>query len=178
MGCPLWRRLSDTPAPLSHLWEPVPPGDTVFPTDRRQPDSPELPLIERLDRRLDGADGVEQISVEQSAVFAAHHSRLGADEPLLLQAADIFGNGVFVHTHHLADGLVAGIALEGLPVLCPQQIAVDSDLSRAQPQNKNFIGNREKVLERFPLRPLLKPHKIPPDIFLFFVLHKSHFERQ
>ena len=126
----------------------------------------QLPLIECLDRRLDGADGVEQISIEQPAVFAAHHSRLGTDEPLLLQAADIFGDSVFAHTHRLADGLVAGVALEGLPVLCTQQVAVDSDLSRAQPQDKNFIWNREKVLERFPLRPLLKLHKIPPDIFL------------
>ena len=128
----------------------------------------QLPLVERLDRRLDGTDGVEQISVEQPAAFAAHHSRLGADEPLLLQAADVFGDGILAHTHRLADGFIAGIALEGLTVLCPQQIAVDSDLSRAQPQNKNFIGNREKVFDWLPLRSLLKPHKIPPDNFSVF----------
>ena len=105
----------------------------------------ELPLVEQFDCRLNRTDGVEQISVEGSAVFAPHHRRLGADETFLLQATHILAHGVLAHTQCLADGLVAGIALVGFSVLDAQQIAVDGDLRVAETDVKNFVWNLEIV---------------------------------
>ena len=86
---------------------------------------PELPLVERFHRRLDGADGVEQVPVERPAVLAPYHGRLGADEIFLLQAAHILADCVFAHAQRLADGLVAGPALIGFSVLDAQQVNND-----------------------------------------------------
>ena len=122
----------------------------------------QLTLIERLDRRLDGADGVEQISIEQPAVFAPHHRRLGADETFLLQATHILAHGVLTHTQRLADGLVAGVALVGFSVLDAQQIAVDGDLWVTETDVKYFIGDLEIVFVGISFGPLLKLHIAPP----------------
>ncbi len=123
---------------------------------------PELPLVEQFDCRLDRTDGVEQISVEGSAVFAPHHRRLGADETFLLQAAHILAHGVLTHTQRLADGLVAGVALVGFSVLDAQQIAVDGDLWVTETDVKYFVGNLEIVFVGISFGPLLELHIAPP----------------
>ena len=40
---------------------------------------PELPLIERFEYTWDRADGVEQISVQGSAIFASYHIKSASD---------------------------------------------------------------------------------------------------
>lgn len=92
----------------------------------------ELPLIERFEYTWDWTDGVEQISVQGSAIFAPHHRRLRVDESFLLQLPHVFCHRVFTHSNCLADGLVAGIALIGFPVLAPEQIGVEGDLTEIQ----------------------------------------------
>ena len=77
---------------------------------------------------LNGADGVEKISVVSSSVFCADSGRLGEDELLSLKFPDVLGNGSFAHSYRPSDGAVARITLEGFTILTVHQVGVDSDL--------------------------------------------------
>ena len=125
--------------------------------------------VERFHRHLDGADDVEQVSVERPAVLAPYHGRLGVDETFLLQAAHIFADRVFAHAQRFADGLVAGPALIGFSVLDAQQVAVDRDLRMTEPDVKHFVGNQKIVFAGIAFGPLLKlyfVHFAPPFFFI------------
>ena len=86
---------------------------------------PELPLIECFEYTLDRANGVEQISVQGSAIFASYHRRLRVDETFLLQLPHILCHCIFTHADRMADGFVTGVALVGLTILAPEQIGVE-----------------------------------------------------
>ena len=82
----------------------------------------------------------------------ARHTRFGRylggfhhDESSLLQLFYIPAHGVGAHTHRLPNGLVAGPALMSLLVFAPAQIAVHRQLTGTQAQEKDLIGQREKV---------------------------------
>ena len=80
---------------------------------------------------LNGADGVEKISVVSSSVFCTDSGRLCDDELLSLKFPDVLGNGSFAHSYRPSDGAIAWVALEGFPILAVHQVGIDSDLAEA-----------------------------------------------
>ena len=82
-----------------------------------------------MNRVLYRADGVTQISIVSATVFCVDSCRLGDDELLSLKVFNVLGNGVSAHVNSLTDGLVAWVALVGLPIFTVHQIGIDGDLT-------------------------------------------------
>lgn len=123
---------------------------------------PELPLIERFEYTLDRANGVEQISVQGSAIFASYHRRLRVDEAFLLQLPHILCHRIFTHADRMADGFVTGVALVGFAVLTPEQIGVEGDLPVIQTDAEYLVGHHKIVFLCAALGPFLVTQFIPP----------------
>ena len=120
----------------------------------------ELPLIKLVDGKLDRQDRVEQTSVLLAPVPRDDAGALCADEPAFLQLLHILPHGVVAHTHRLADGGVAGMALIGSAVFDAEQVTVDSDRAVRQAQLIDLIGQRKIILDRIALCP--GSHLAPP----------------
>ena len=86
-----------------------------------------LTLVKIINRVLNGADGVEEISIVSAPVFGADSGRFCEDELLSLKFPDVLGNRVSAHVNSLTYALVAWIALEGFPIFAVHQVGVDSN---------------------------------------------------
>ena len=118
---------------------------------------------------LDGQDPVEQISVPLHAAFGVDTGGLGGDERLFYQLANILSYRVLAHANRFADGLVAGPALVGLSVFPKEKIAVHRQLSGAQVQREDLIGQRKIVFSGISLRKICIRDHVPPA-YAFAVL--------
>ena len=78
---------------------------------------------------LDWLDGVEQTAVALEAIPGVYHCVLRTDETFVSEGADVFAHCVDAHSCRRSDGLVAGPALMGAPVLTAEQIRVHGELS-------------------------------------------------
>lgn len=122
---------------------------------------PELPLIECFEYALDRTNGVEQISVQGSAIFASYHRRLRVDETFLLQLPHILCHRIFTHADRMADGFVTGVALVGLTILAPEQIGIEGDLTKSRPMLNISFGTINSFLCTA-LGPFVETQFIPP----------------
>ena len=122
----------------------------------------ELPLIEDLQRFLNGTDGVEQTAVSDAAILCGNRGRLGADETFLLQTEYVLAHRVLAHLHRLADGAVAGMALVGVAVLAPKQVGVDRNFFGVQVETEDFVGHFEIALVGIAFGPALVHQFTPP----------------
>ena len=123
---------------------------------------PELPLIECFEYTLDRANGVEQISVQGSAIFASYHRRLRVDETFLLQLPHILCHRIFTHADRMTDGFVTGVALVGLPILAPEQIGIEGDLTKIQTDAEYLVWYHKIVFLCTALGPFVETQFIPP----------------
>lgn len=123
---------------------------------------PELPLIECFEYTLDRANGVEQISVQGSAIFASYHRRLRVDETFLLQLPHILCHRIFTHADRMADGFVTGVALVGLTILAPEQIGIEGDLTKIQTDAEYLVWYHKIVFLCTALGPFVETQFIPP----------------
>lgn len=108
------------------------------------------------------ANGVEQISVQGSAIFASYHRRLRVDETFLLQLPHILCHRIFTHADRMADGFVTGVALVGLTILAPEQIGIDGDLTKIQTDAEYLIWYHKIVFLCAALGPFVETQFIPP----------------
>ena len=122
---------------------------------------------------LNGADGVEKISVVRSPVFCADSGRFCEDELLSFKFPDVLGNGVLAHANRTSDGAVARIALESFPILAVHQVGVDSDFTEGQSERKNFIRQRKIVFDGVALVVVVIIQAVPPEVF--FSIHCKNF---
>ena len=116
----------------------------------------------KLQRFLNGADGVDEISVAHAAVLRGDGAGLGADESLLLQTGHILPHSVFAQPHRPTDGAVAGMTLVGPAVLAAEKVIVDGDLVRSETEIEDFVWDEIVVLVRIPLRSALEHQASPP----------------
>ena len=91
------------------------------------PQSPTLVKI--VDRVLYRTDGVTEVSVVGATIFGVDSGQLDGDELLSIKVFNILGDRVSTHVNSLTDGLVAWVALVGLPVFTVHQVGIDSDLT-------------------------------------------------
>ena len=122
---------------------------------------PELPLIECFEYALDRTNGVEQISVQGSAIFASYHRRLRVDETFLLQLPHILCHRIFTHADRMTDGFVTGVALVGLTILAPEQIGIDGDLTKIQTDAEYLVWYHKIVFLCTALGPFVETQFIP-----------------
>ncbi len=72
--------------------------------------------------------------------------RRGSDEIFLLEAADIFSDGVLRHPDGFTYRPIARIAFVGFPILAVHKIGIHRYLTRAESEAEDNIRQREKVL--------------------------------
>ena len=108
------------------------------------------------------ANGVEQISVQGSAIFASYHRRLRVDETFLLQLPHILCHRIFTHADRMTDGFVTGVALVGLPILAPEQIGIEGDLTKIQTDAEYLVWYHKIVFLCTALGPFVETQFIPP----------------
>ncbi len=89
----------------------------------------QLPLVVTIYRFLYRAYVVQQCTVALASISCDDAGWLGAYEVSRFQLLYILVYGIGTHLHCFADGLVAGVALVGPPVLDMQQVTVDRDRS-------------------------------------------------
>ena len=123
---------------------------------------PELPLIECFEYTLDRANGVEQISVQGSAIFASYHRRLRVDEAFLLQLPHILCHRIFTHADRMTDGFVTGVAMLGLTILAPEHIGIEGDLTKIQTDAEYLVWYHKIVFLCTALGPFVETQFIPP----------------
>ena len=102
-------------------------------------------------------DGIEEAPISGAAIFGADCSGYCGNEPFVFQHPDIFTDSVWTHFNGFTNGAVAGIALEGFPVLAVKQEGIDSNLSSFQAEGENFVWQGKIVFDRITFLPLLKP---------------------
>ena len=123
---------------------------------------PELPLIECFEYTLDRANGVEQISVQRFSIFALHDGQLRVDEAFLLQLPHVLCHRIFTHADRMTDGFVTGVALVGLPILAPEQIGIEGDLTKIQTDAEYLVWYHKIVFLCTALGPFVETQFIPP----------------
>ena len=134
-----------------------------------------------LHRPLDGQDPVEQISIPLHAAFGDDAGGLSGDEGFFLQQTNILSDRVLAHAYRFADGLVAGPAPVGLSVFSEEQVAIHRQLSGAQVQGEDLIGQRKIVFSGISLRKICIRDHVPPAyafavlLWLFFVFSGAEF---
>ena len=90
----------------------------------------QLFLVVLLHHLCDGTDREEQVAVSPAAIPICDCSRLGCDEALCLQAADVLSHRVDAHSRRPPDGPAAGPALKCFPVFAEKEIGIHRNLSR------------------------------------------------
>ena len=104
----------------------------------------QLPLVMQLHCVLYRVYGVAEIAVALSSTRVNDDGTVGGDEPGLLQFQHVLAHGVVAGADGLSDGLVAGRAPIGFPVLPVEQESVDGNSGASQVQVEDFIRQREK----------------------------------
>lgn len=116
---------------------------------------PELPLIECFEYALDRTNGVEQISVQGSAIFASYHRRLRVDETFLLQLPHILCHRNYISEsacgikQYLSPLYRARICVEELPESCRfmkslrVKLRSDPDFGKAISQVGSYLKFRQ-----------------------------------
>ena len=89
--------------------------------------------------------GVAEIAVALSSTRVNDDSTVSGDEPGLLQFQHVLAHGVVACADGLSDGLVAGRAPIGLPVLPVEQEGVDGNSGAPKVQVEDVIRQREKL---------------------------------
>ncbi len=108
--------------------------------------SKQLLLIAMLHRRLDWQDGVQVVAISFHPLFVDVGRVLHRDELPVHQLCDVLHHGSHRKMHSFRDGAVTGMALMRASVFAVKQIGVDRDGSVTDVHEKQFIGQREKVL--------------------------------
>ena len=132
-----------------------------------------LTLVKIINRVLNGADGVEEISIVSAPVFGADSGRFCEDELLSLKFPDVLSNGLFTHANRPPDGAVARITLEGFPIFAVHQVGVDSDFTEGQSERKDFIRQRKIIFDGVALVVVMIIQAVPPEVF--FSIHFRNF---
>ena len=97
-------------------------------------------------RRLDWQDGVQVVAVLLHAVFVDVRGILDGNELPVRQFRDVLHHSGHGQVYCSGDGAVAGMTLMCAAILAVEQIGVDRDGSVTDVHEKQFIGQREKVL--------------------------------
>ena len=106
----------------------------------------QLPLIVGLQNILKWGDGIEQIAISFYASLGGNGGVFSLDKALVFETADVFCHRVFRHTDCPANRFVAGPALARFSVGTAEQIGIDGQFTRAETEDKNLVGEWERVL--------------------------------
>jgi hypothetical protein len=69
---------------------------------------------------------------------------------------------IFTHADRMADGFVTGVALVGLPILAPEQIGIEGDLTKIQTDAEYLVWHHKIVFLCAALWPFVETQFIPP----------------
>lgn len=106
----------------------------------------QLLMIVRLQNILERGDGIEQIAISFYASLGGNGGVFSLDKALAFECADVFCHRVFRHAHRFTNRFVTGPALACFSVGTAEQIGVDGQFTRAETEDKNLVGEWERVL--------------------------------